>query len=478
MTKKILFIEDERVIHLLLDKYIEKNNIDYFFYKEFSIIDSLEQIKKNEVDLIVSDYYLSDGNAFDIVDKVNDIPIILITGSGNEELAVNSIKLGFFDYVVKDRGEKFFIKLFKSIDNAFKAGKSEIQIKKFINNSNLMILSLDKLYNIVYVNNRVCRKLKIDYNSIIKKNFIRHFLAESDQKEILEKLNGIFRNNGSENRKIINGEIEMKLLKNNKNILVVKFFYTAFRNEANEIIGILLSGEDITNQKEIEKLKNDFLSMISHEIKNPITVVKGLVDLMINSDLDKEKSMKYLNIVQKEFIRLEELTNDYLEYQNLERGSENFNICRILLNNLLDDVYIIYKDGYNCDIEIQNMKEEIYVLADYNKLKQVIINLISNSIKYSKSDLKIDIILDVKNEFVNIAIKDNGIGIPKEDLPKLFDKYYRVRGKEHGKIKGSGLGLAISKEIIKGINGEIFVESELDKWSKFTLRIPLGNHEK
>lgn len=249
------------------------------------------------------------------------------------------------------------------------------------------------------------------------------------------------------------------------------------QNAEGKIIAAASIINDITRQKELEKQKDEFLSMASHELKTPITSLKMFVDLTKNQ-IDK-KDLKKINYYNSRIIdqveRLRELTNDLLDVSRIQIGKiklnrEIFYLDEIIKNSVND----LQATTDNHKIIYRN-KEKILVIADKYRIYQVLVNLISNAIKYSPNKKKIYVSLEKRKKIVIVNIKDSGLGIERNQQKKIFDKMYQVNNPKEKTFPGLGLGLYISKEIIERHNGKIWVNSEIGKGSNFYFSLPLNN---
>lgn len=214
---------------------------------------------------------------------------------------------------------------------------------------------------------------------------------------------------------------------------------------------------------EKDKTIKDALFKLTHEIKNPLAVCKGYLDMI---DINKqEKAEKYISIMKQEVDRSLNIISDFVEYNKIKVKKE-----QIDLNCLLDDVYDSFKilvNNKKVKLEYKDRDdEEIYFEGDYERLKQVLINLLKNSLEATEENGRIGIYSNIYKKYLEIIIKDNGIGMSKETLEKIKEMFYTT------KQNGTGLGVALSNEIIKSHNGELIFESETNKGTTATIRLP------
>ncbi len=239
--------------------------------------------------------------------------------------------------------------------------------------------------------------------------------------------------------------------------------------------GIIMLMIDVTAERESEKLKQEFFSNVSHELKTPITSIQGYAELLYNDfATSKEQEKEFLKIIQKESSNITNLINNILTISKLENKEIEINKSDINIKTIVDE--IINSTKPMCieqNINIINKCENIIMLADYKKIHQLFNNLIVNSIKYNKNNgyVEINCFEDEKN--INIIIKDSGIGIPLVDRNRIFERFYRVEKGRSKALGGTGLGLSIVKHIIKYYNGKIKVKSTEGFGSEFIIKIPI-----
>lgn len=238
-----------------------------------------------------------------------------------------------------------------------------------------------------------------------------------------------------------------------------------------ENIGKVIAIHDITDIKKLENMRSEFVANVSHELKTPLTSIKGFSETLKYVD-DKETRDKFLNIINKEAERLSRLITDILVLSKLESGSHNdFQPFKPLA--VIEDVVNMVKNMYKNKKVTINIDNTCYsdISCDKDKFLQLMLNLVENAVKYSNEDVIVDIKSYVNEDKYIIEVKDNGIGIPEEDIPRIFERFYRVDKSRKG--GSTGLGLAIVKHIVKSYDGEIYVESKLNEGTKFTVQFNL-----
>ncbi|MEL4304263.1 sensor histidine kinase [Methanococcoides sp. LMO-2] len=227
--------------------------------------------------------------------------------------------------------------------------------------------------------------------------------------------------------------------------------------------------------KELDSLKNDFVSMVSHELKTPLTAMKTSSEFMKETECDPEVKEEMLDLIIRNIDRQSRMVDDLLDISRIESGRMKFNPedvnIREIVETSLQTVEKQAKDkGIN--LKVGYPQESLTIRTDKDKLIRVFVNLLTNAIKFTPHDGDVEISVTDTGDNIQASIKDNGIGIPPEKRDKIFDKFYQVDSTATRKAGGTGLGLAIIKGIIDGQGGNIFVESENGKGSTFTFRLP------
>ncbi len=222
-------------------------------------------------------------------------------------------------------------------------------------------------------------------------------------------------------------------------------------------------------------MRRDFVANVSHELKTPLTSIKGFVETLLEGALeDKENNRNFLRIIQEHAERLDKLVNDLLSLSHLESKEIALDNKSFNLRQQLQEVIA----GFNSqlrkrNIEIKNdLPEAIFVKADQDRIEQVFTNLIDNAVKFNKENGFVKVYAQEINGKIRVTVEDSGIGIPEKDIPRIFERFYRVDQARSRQMGGTGLGLAIVKHIMNIHGGTVTVESEVGKGSKLTLIFP------
>lgn len=240
-----------------------------------------------------------------------------------------------------------------------------------------------------------------------------------------------------------------------------------------DFAGYVGMGVDITRQKELERQKDDFMGIVSHELKTPVTSIKAFTQVLQRrfAQAGDEKSAVLLGKMDAQINKLTGLIGDLLDVTKIEAGKLQFNEVLFSFDELVDEVVEEVQRATKKHTIEKVGKTEKWVCGDKDRTGQVIINLLTNAIKYSPSADKVIIRSSAEHEHVTLCVQDFGVGIPQEKQQQIFERFYRVD--ENETISGIGLGLYISAEIIKRQNGTIWVESTQGEGSTFCFRIPV-----
>lgn len=276
----------------------------------------------------------------------------------------------------------------------------------------------------------------------------------------------------------------------------VPFYYPP---ENKKISGIVLSLHDITQLKKLEDVRRDFVANVSHEIKTPITAIKGFAETLIEGAIDdRENAGRFLQTIKAHSERLNSLVEDLLMLSRIERGDIKIEMTGVNLNDVTDTVFTTLKD--KADAKGIQLKKDIppdfhEIKADRNRLTQILLNLVDNGIKFTE---KGSVVVKVKSEklkvesgkevvdsslvtrhsspadFIEISVEDTGIGIPKHNLSRLGERFYRVDTSRSRELGGTGLGLAIVKHLVKALGWDMRIESIPGKGTKVKLICPVS----
>ena len=255
----------------------------------------------------------------------------------------------------------------------------------------------------------------------------------------------------------------------------LNMLFAPFKDEVNRPEGIILVIQDITEHVKLDNMRREFVADVSHELKTPITSIIGYAETLQESEHDEEMQTKFLQVIISQANRMAKLVNDLLilsKYDNEETVSEK---TQFDLGELVKNVYENLKlesKKKNQNLQCLVTSSVPLVYADKDGIERVVTNILSNSIKYTKEKGEIKIYVGCVYNDAYIKIKDNGVGIPEEDIGRIFERFYRVDKARTREMGGTGLGLAIAKEILDKNNSSIDIKSKLGKGTEVVIRIP------
>lgn len=243
-----------------------------------------------------------------------------------------------------------------------------------------------------------------------------------------------------------------------------------------KLLSLIAVFHDITELKKLEKIRSEFVANVSHELKTPLTAIKGFVETLKTSAKDDPMAVeRFLDIIDKQTQRLESLVNDLLILSAIESKEVKMNIVAEPLNRIVYTVLALHKKiiedkGHQVAVDIPVDLPRI--LVDRQRMEQVFLNLLDNAVKFTPPGGKITIQAGLEKPYVRLEVRDNGVGIPSEHLSRVFERFYRVDRARSREAGGTGLGLAIVRHIVSAHQGKIEVESAIDTGSTFRIFLP------
>lgn len=240
--------------------------------------------------------------------------------------------------------------------------------------------------------------------------------------------------------------------------------------------GAIIVLHDITDIRRLEKMRSEFVANVSHELKTPITSVKGFAETLLSGDVPDEATAKqFIQIIYDESERLNRLITDLLELSKIEKQAMPLKITEVNLNEIIENstqTISKFARDKNIALHLPDNKKPVYVEADVDRLGQIVLNLVANAVNYTSDNGDIYIDAEERSSTVVLRVRDTGMGIPKEALGRLFERFYRVDKARSRHSGGTGLGLAIVKHLVESHDGKIYVKSVEGAGSTFTVELP------
>ena len=259
--------------------------------------------------------------------------------------------------------------------------------------------------------------------------------------------------------------------------------FSPYFNESEEIEGIVVVLQDITKQKKLDDMRKEFVANVSHEMRTPLTTIKSYTETLMYGAIDeKDIAMDFLSIINTEADRMSFLVRDLLQLSRFDNKQVKFKFTKVYINELISEN--VRQNKIHAENKHQNLilelypDDDAYVVADRDRVNQVINNITTNAIKYSPENATVKIYVTEDKKYYKINVSDTGMGISKEDLPRIFERFYRVDKARSRAMGGTGLGLAIAKEIMEGHDGKLTAESEVGKGTTMTMWFLKGQDDK
>lgn len=341
-----------------------------------------------------------------------------------------------------------------------------IKVDSIINSMTSGIVAVDSCYRIILINSIACEMFGINHGpGVIGINIlelIRNHQINAFMKETIE-------NNITLVNEITVGTPDNKILRIHTTPIKSK-------DGASLNSGGIASILDVTNIRKLEQIRTEFVSNVTHELKTPLTSIRGFIETLRSGAInDKNVADKFLEIIDIEAERLYMLINDILQLSEIESKQKDSNIGTYNLKSIIEEtISILQGVAEKKNISLQHdVSDNIKIVANRDRIKQMLINLIDNGIKYNAENGSVGIKAYKAEGKIVIKVKDTGIGIAPEHLPRIFERFYRVDKGRSRSMGGTGLGLSIVKHIVNMYNGDLKVNSEPGKGTEFVIQLPV-----
>lgn len=397
-----------------------------------------------------------------ITDPINEITV-----------KASRMAMGNFDQLVEVKsndeigklGEMFNI-LTEKLDTTLNdISREKSKLETIINYMDDGLIAVSKENNIIHLNPKVSEMLDVNDETIEDFNF---FISVYDPKLSVKKILE------SDNELIGSQMISFKES-------IYRVNYAPYKNERGVFDGIVYVFQDVTEQQKLDELRKDFVANVSHELKTPLTSIKSYTETILDGMVpDEEMQRQFLGVVSSEADRMTRLVRDLLQLSNFDAKKvvfdKEYNDYIDLLNKAMLKLKVT-ADQKQHEFLFETTVEKMVGYFDYDRIEQVVLNVISNAIKYTPESGKVTVALREEDQYAVIEIADTGLGIPSADIPFVFDRFYRVDKARSREMGGTGLGLSIAREIVEGHGGEIDVQSVVDVGTTMTIYLPLESSE-
>ncbi len=366
---------------------------------------------------------------------------------------------------------KILADTFNFMSHTLSTNISELQdkntkLQSIISSMKEGLIAVDNHKKIILINSPAEKFFNIDSENVFGEQILTLINNDKLKKVLKEML-----------EKSTSDKVEVAVENPERKILKIYTEFIKLNEDPNRIIGTLILILDVTEMRKLEKMRTDFVANVSHELKTPLTSITGFIETLKGGAINNEKVRdRFLDIIEIETERLTRLIEDLLTLSDIESNGINFaKKEEISINNVIFEVSHMAEElarqkniKYSYEVE----EDLQYLCGSKDWFKQLVLNLLENAIKYTPEGGEVRCLAYQRSNNAFIKVKDTGVGIPKKDIPRLFERFYRVDKARSGKVGGTGLGLAIVKHIVIAFNGEIRVKSEEGKGSEFTVRIP------
>ncbi len=486
-SPRIIVLDDEESIRSGCQKVLGAAGYDVD-----TAVDGAEgwdKLRENDYDLALVDLKMPGMDGMTILKRMQkfmpDVVAIVITGYASYETAVETVKTGAYDYIPKpftseelrNVVERGLERRFLQLANRHLRQQRERNLLTLTEERSRLLTVLNCMTDGVLVINRASQLVLYNptaLNWVLKDDLSGDSETDSavalqdavdDFDELVQLAESIKQDDDLDQQ-----DLELEI----EDERFIHAAAAAVRDDGdNRYLGTVIVLRDITERKEIEKMKTAFVRTVSHELRSPLSAVEGYLNIL-EDEQESEQAKNMLDRCMKRIGGLQQTINDLLDLSRLERGQVHRELRTHDLVEILDDIVELQKgSAQDRDIEIKfDTPERLPIVADKRELEEIFRNLVSNAVKYNKDEGTVQVTAGSDGDYVVVEVSDTGIGIDEEAQKNIFDEFYRVRGSETAKITGSGLGLSIVQRLVQEYRGNISVESTKGEGTTFRVRLP------
>jgi signal transduction histidine kinase/FixJ family two-component response regulator len=492
---QILVIDDEQIMRDGCSRILSKDGWSVLTAENGK--KGLEEIQAQPegIDVILLDLMMPGMSGMEVLDQVRMIDpnllVIVITGYATVESAVEAMKKGAYDFIPKPfTPDQLRIVVKRALERRSLQKEAEFlrkererslrdiateksKIKTIINCMGDGVLVCDRDGCVVLTNPASSRMLMTSETSLLGNLLSQCNLNPELAKTIEESL---------QTKDIGYTSVSQELSLGESKEISLRAHTAQVRNDLGETMGSVTVLQDISHLKELDKMKSEFIAMVTHELRAPIAAVEQQLTVILNKMAGEvtEKQEQLLSRAKERTKGLLDLIKDLLDLSKIEAGKMVQYKEPLALQEVIQRVVDLMKveaENKKIDLQFSAPSKSSLILADRNSMEGIFTNLISNAIKYTPEGGKVWVTLGEEDGFVKATVSDTGIGIKKTDLSRIFDKFYRVKTTETRQIVGTGLGLSIVKSIVDAHLGSISVESEEGGGTTFTVLFPKESNQ-
>jgi two-component system, OmpR family, phosphate regulon sensor histidine kinase PhoR len=482
----VLVVDDEKVIRDGCTLILQPEG--YRVKTAASGKEAIELLDAEPVNVVLCDLKMPVMGALEVLeearDRFPDVPIIIITGHGTVDDAVACMKKGAYDFVTKPfRIDHLTLCVKRALEkqllerrarqlqeeqarNLYNLALEQSRMHTIVNCMADGVLVTNRDLEVVLCNHTFSQLLGLDVPAPLPGPLSAYF----DDRSLHEAIQTLLSRAETEPDRCLTREITRG--RSHLRVMTAPFF-----GPDQEVLGTVTVLHDITSFKELDQLKSDFVNLVSHELRSPLSSIvmqhKVILDGLAGDLTDKQREM--LQRAHDKMQGLLDLINDLLDLAKIESGHCHLEHRPLDLGEVLTEVVELLRakaEQQQIGLELSLPSELPQILADRRGLEEVFTNLLSNAIKYSPDGGRVRIAALSHVDYVEATVSDEGIGIEEDEIPKIFDKFYRVKHVKTRQVIGTGLGLAIVKNIIEAHRGSIGVESQVGQGTTFKVLLP------
>ena len=341
--------------------------------------------------------------------------------------------------------------------NMSEISREKNRLEILLHNMSDGVISFDKDGNLMLANAAAENLLNVEKMEMSFTEFIRAYDINS----------GVYLDMGSEPSKTVTFPVGKQFINAN---------FSPYYDKKGEIEGLVVVLQDITEQKKLDDMRKEFVANVSHELRTPLTTVKSYTETLLDGAMEEEELAKeFLTIINSEADRMAFLVRDLLQLTRFDNKQVRLDMTEIEMNEFLSMTVRqnkIHAEAKHQQLSFEPYEHMVVVHGDRDRVGQVVNNIVTNAIKYSLEQATIRIFITEDEQYFKINVKDTGMGISREDLPRIFERFYRVDKARSRAMGGTGLGLAIAKEIMETHGGRLTAESEYGKGTTMTMWFP------
>jgi two-component system, OmpR family, sensor histidine kinase VicK len=473
---RILIVDDDPALLEALPRALQLRLNGIRIDTSETAADALERIRRVDYDAIVTDIKMPGMDGLVLLGEIRSVrpktPTLLITGHGEHDLAVQALRGGAYDFVQKPIDRDYFV---ASLERAMQLRRLDREVERQRGALERHARVLEHVDDGVFL---------VDEAGVIRYwNPAAHAITGLGQEDVLDRpaeeaLPGwetigslipiaALPGPGSRSAKTVPFELEGRELW--LSISGVKF-----------ADGVVYAFRNLTEERALDELKGEFVATVSHELRTPLAAIYGSAQTLRRKDLelDDERRESLLNVIAHESERLTRIAGDILLANTLD--SDRLRLEREpvdlgdLTREVVDEMRTCYADRDDISIQLSSSELDASVSGDADKLRQILMNLIDNAVKYSPDGGLVEVGLEARENRVRVVVRDEGIGIPPGEQQRIFGKFYRVDPQLSRGVGGTGLGLYISRELVRRMQGRVSVASDEGKGSTFFVDLPLA----